>query len=226
MAKRDRAGDVKAEGALKYAHAVARALGISPDDVPKMDVIQFQFDSLNKDFGKGAGEHYAECEDALVDRSQYEAGVFYNARANLSNFCRVEIEVDGKKYPSVEHAFHAGKALFMDKPDVARKFACGGEYASLAGKEVKLKGGKRGAIGDMRAKKIGESLTAQEVWDAYESERVMAAAVRARAAVDKTFTAALASTGKALLVHQTRGAQDVRLSVILHALRDELCALK
>jgi hypothetical protein len=52
----------------------------------------------------------------------------------------------------------------------------------------------------------------------------MNAAIRARAANDKMFRVILKSTGKAILVHQTRGVQDVRLSVILHTVRDELHA--
>ena len=51
-------------------------------------------------------------------------------RKVLSNFHPVVIEVQGKRYPSVEHAFHAAKARCSDKPALAREFEVGGAVAA------------------------------------------------------------------------------------------------
>ena len=45
-----------------------------------------------------------------------------NWRKILSNFHPVTLVVDGREYPSVEHYFHAAKAMYSDKPDIATKF--------------------------------------------------------------------------------------------------------
>ena len=210
---------------LRYALVVANVTNIDPKDVPLMDVIQFQSNSKNESVGKGKGEYFSEEANRIVDRSQYHIFKFLDGRAILSNFTRVEIVVGGRRYPSVEHAFHAGKALLMENIEEASKFECDGEYASFNGIKIKSKGGRKGSIGDMSKKMLidnGSSVSALLLWNMREGYRVMNEAIRARASADKVFRTVILATGKAILVHQTRGTQDERLSRILHTLRNEM----
>jgi len=61
-------------------------------------------------------------------------------RKVLSNFHPVELNVDGRRYPSVEHAFHAAKARCSSNPSAAAHFEVGGSVpkAPLAAKKAAL----------------------------------------------------------------------------------------
>lgn len=72
----------------------------------------------------------------------------------LSNFWEGLVEVDGRVYGSGEGAFHGSKYIEVGKvnegerksllEDYGRKFEIGGEFGSLNGNELKIKGGKKG----------------------------------------------------------------------------------
>merc|ERR1719231_1892886 len=51
-------------------------------------------------------------------------------RKRLSNFWPCVIEVDGRRYPSIEHCFHAAKALCSSKPEIAVDWECGGSVGA------------------------------------------------------------------------------------------------
>lgn len=119
-------------------------------------------------------------------------------RKRLSNFWPCEIDVGGKKYPSVEHAFHALKALHCsDKPTMAVDFECGGRVGSNP-QNAKTAGGK-GAY-----KKVGATLDLAK-WDAQRDDATMIA-LRARVACDAEFCAILRATAGQYLLHFERQA--------------------
>ena len=119
-------------------------------------------------------------------------------RKVLSNFHPVEIEVVGRRYPSVEHAFHAAKARCSSNPEVARQFEVGGSVPSTP-LGAKKAGGRAGFA------KLGTELD-ETRWNAQRDAATMAA-LRARLACDSTFREILATVhSKQLrLVHFERG---------------------
>jgi predicted NAD-dependent protein-ADP-ribosyltransferase YbiA (DUF1768 family) len=193
---------------LRYAKAVLDALKLGTD-VTGHDVIQFMFKSANHPGGLGTGERLSSGSN----RDTYSKFVEQDGRKVLSNMFASEIVVDGHRYPSVEHAFHAGKAFLSGDCETAAKFMCSGEYGGIDAMKVKAKGGKKGIV--MTREQIAE-------WDEKRSAEWMERCIRARVVTDELFRSALASTGSAILVHQTRGTQDLRLSAILHKVRSEL----
>ena len=64
-----------------------------------------------------------------------------NWRRILSNFHQGELVIDGKVYPTPEHAFHAAKARCSSHPSMARMFTVGGTIGPLA-IDAKRGGGK------------------------------------------------------------------------------------
>ena len=116
----------------------------------------------------------------------------------LSNFHPVEIEVDGRRYSSVEHAFHAAKARCSSNPKVAAQFEVGGRVPRdpLA---AKMAGGRKGF------QKLGAVLNVAR-WNR-ERDAATMAALRARLACDDLFREILAAVhAKDLqLLHFERG---------------------
>eukprot|EP00756_Hemistasia_phaeocysticola_P029587 Hpha_TRINITY_DN1623_c0_g1::TRINITY_DN1623_c0_g1_i2::g.48912::m.48912 len=121
-------------------------------------------------------------------------------RRRLSNFWPCEILVDGRRYPSVEHAFHAAKARCSDRPSVAAAFECGGRVGkdALAAKKA---GGRAGFA------KAGAVLDVAK-WDV-ERDGATMAALRARLRVDAVFRSILLRTAERglRLVHFERQGQ-------------------
>lgn len=194
------------------AQRVHRALNL-PGELEQYDVIQFQYGSKNNPVGLGAGEQLSTREGRVVDRSGYATFLECNGRSILSNMFSSEIEVGGVLYPSVEHAFHAGKALLMNDLDGAMKFAKGGEYGELNAVHIKKFGGKRF---------LPMSKEAIRAWNGGESEKRMREAIEARVHSSDLFKRVLKATGNAVLVHQIRGVVDTRLSAILNDIREIL----
>lgn len=64
-------------------------------------------------------------------------------RKILSNFHQVEVEIDGCKYPSPEHAFHAAKVKCSSDPEKSKEFEVGGSipHGPAAAKRMGGKGG-------------------------------------------------------------------------------------
>lgn len=238
------------KGPLDYAVAVLAALPAAEralllssgetDSLPAlarcMDVIQFLASSKNEAAARAHNEHYAPAplKPALLDRTLYSrfTAADVQGRARLSNFAQVPggLQLWGLRFPTAEHAFHAGKAMLLGRNAVAARFAVGGDVAQ-APEAAKRAGGKsktRSLIGNMAAVTVddgtGALRPANDVWDGGHSSTVMEQVLRAKLAADGAFGEALLSSGLAILVHQTRGEQDVRLSVILHKIRSELRA--
>ena len=80
-----------------------------------------------------------------------------NWRRVLSNFYPTQISVEGKDYPTSEHAFHAAKALNSSKPWMSLQFRVGGKVGPLAS-EAKKAGGKA-------AYKKNEAVLSVETWN-------------------------------------------------------------
>jgi len=112
-------------------------------------------------------------------------------RKRLSNFWPCVIEVNGRNYPSVEHAFHAAKAHSSDKPDIARHFECGGSVG--ASPEAAKKAGGRAGFA-----RHGATLDMAK-WDLERDDATMAA-LTARAHADEEYRTILRRT-KDLGVH-------------------------
>ena len=154
-------------------------------------------------------------------------------RKRLSNFHSCKIEIDGRCYPSVEHAFHASKARCSDRPEIARTFECGGSVGSNPA-AAKTAGGKGGF------KKQHATLD-QAQWDRVRDAETTKA-LRARARADAEFCSILRATAahNVHLLHFERqagkaywgGAVDAtgtivgrnRLGELLMELREELNA--
>mmetsp|Transcript_11204 Transcript_11204/g.16684 ORF Transcript_11204/g.16684 Transcript_11204/m.16684 type:complete len:255 (-) Transcript_11204:452-1216(-) len=66
-----------------------------------------------------------------------------NWRYILSNFHPIEIEINGDKYHTPEHAFHAAKCKCSNKPKVYKHFTVTGDIAKDP-KSAKLAGGRKG----------------------------------------------------------------------------------
>lgn len=75
---------------------------------------------------------------------------FKGEYAFLSNFYDCEVLVDGIRYPSVEHAFQAGKTLDMS---IRKSFSC--------------------APTPKDAKKCGRQIALREDWDKVKDERML-----------------------------------------------------
>ncbi len=105
-------------------------------------------------------------------------------RKVLSNFHPVDIEVEGRRYFSVEHAFHAAKVRCSSNPDAAAEFEVGGSVPRdpLAAKKA---GGRAGFA------KLGARLDVAR-WIC-ERDGATMAALRARLACDSTFREILAA---------------------------------
>jgi len=188
-----------------------------------VDVIAFSHASKNAAVGAGASEQLGENRDGDRDGAHRYAAfaAFGDARRQLSNFARAPtgVVVGGALFPSVEHALHAAKGTLIGTPAAlaeANKFWVGGAYADASGPELKAFGGKRNA-----ALNLGPRV---RDWDAHAGAAAMRAAVYSRVERDPRFRAILAATGDAVLVHQVRGHQDVRLGRILMDARDALAA--
>lgn len=196
-----------AKDPLKYARRAHDALCLK-ESLEAHDVIQFEARSKNVPVGFGKGERIATGSSA----AKYNAFIQLDGRRVLSNMCPSQISVDGVMYPSVEHAFHAGKALLIGNEDIAARFAIDGEYGDMTPKEARSAGRHNIPMSD-------DALTE---WNGSASADRMEKCIRARFAVDARFRDALRATRRAILVHQTRGNQDVRLTITLHTIRSEL----
>ena len=194
----------------RYAVMVHEALGLA-DDIDDLDVIQFQCNSRNVAVGVGKGERLTKGSTP----ARYDAFVRLNGRSVLSNMHKALVTVEGRTYPSAEHAFHAGKAMLTGAPETAAMFEVGGEYGRLEPSSAKRYGGR---------KHLTMSAEALAQWNAHAATARMRSVLAARLAQDDAFRQALKATGNALLVHQIRGntAETRRLSLILHELRDTL----
>ena len=112
------------------------------------DVFQFYSKSRPCRPGEGAGER-------RVTSTSY-ASLPRTFRQTLSNFALLPCEYLGKRYPSVEHAFHAAKILRYAPPEtrdaLADRFSYDAAqrrdpaYVGDAGAAVKRAGGKRGVF--------------------------------------------------------------------------------
>ena len=118
-------------------------------------------------------------------------------RKRLSNFWPCVIEIDGRKYPSVEHAFQAAKARVSNKPEVANYFECGGTVEEDAA-AAKRAGNKTGFS------KFDATLD-MAIWDT-QRDGAMFTALKARMSVDAEFCAILKKTAElgAHLLHFER----------------------
>jgi ribA/ribD-fused uncharacterized protein len=129
------------------------------------------------------------CQDPAVEtniqlffsrsRKEDNAGVrVEDWKKKLSNFWPQRININGKEYPSVEHAFQAAKALCSNKPELALQFECGGSVGDSP-QAAKRAGGKT-------AFKIqGAELDASK-WESIRDHEMIAALV-ARTKVDKEY---------------------------------------
>tara|TARA_Y100001958_G_C21247493_1_gene578881 strand:- start:1662 stop:2309 length:648 start_codon:yes stop_codon:yes gene_type:complete len=86
-------------------------------------------------------------------------------RKVLSNFHPVEVEIDGCKYPSPEHAFHAAKVKCSSDPGKSKEFEVGGSI-SHGPAAAKRMGGKGGF------KQLGIELDVDK-WNAVRDEEML-----------------------------------------------------
>lgn len=104
----------------------------------------------------------------------------------LSNFSSIDITIDSKVYPSLEHYFHAAKALHSNNPELAILFEKGNTIGNQSPLEAKKAGGRKsfekyGAILDI------------EKWNKNRDHTIYKALLE-RSKVDKTFRDILINT--------------------------------
>ena len=157
-----------------------------------------------------------------------------NWRKILSNFHNVHITVEGKTFPSVEHYFHAMKALCSDRPEYAQEFEVDGSIGRKSPLDAKRAGSKSGFT------KANNATLDVPRWIATRDKSV-AKALKARAKSDPLFTKILLATKerRLFLLHFERGGAKSywggsiqrltgervgrnRLGEMLMTLRDEL----
>lgn len=98
-----------------------------------------------------------------------------NWRKVLSNFYPSPINIDGKKYDSIEHYFHAAKAMCSNKPEMAENFISGGSIGPnpLDAKRAGGKGAytKTGALLNINKwNKVRDEVTRKAVLSRYNSD--------------------------------------------------------
>ena len=109
-------------------------------------------------------------------------------RKILSNFHNVDITIEGKVYPSIEHYFQAAKALHSNKPELAILFQKGNSIGIQSPVEAKEAGSRK------YYKNNGISLDTEK-WNK-NSEKIMYDALVARSLVDEEFNDILKNSYK------------------------------
>ena len=122
-------------------------------------------------------------------------------RKVLSNFHPCELAMEGRRYASVEHAFHAAKARCSDNPSAAAAFEIGGSVPRDPAK-AKQAGGRAGFA------RLGATLDVAQ-W-ARERDGATEATLRARFGCDAAFREILAACHKRQLklLHFERGSSS------------------
>jgi len=111
-------------------------------------------------------------------------------RKRLSNFWPCTITVAGKRYASIEHYFHAAKALCSDKPAIAASWELGGNVGACPA--AAKKAGGRGGFA-----KAGATLDMAK-WET-ERDRATSVALRARVEADEQYALILRTVAHARL---------------------------
>jgi len=111
-----------------------------------------------------------------------------NWRKVLSNFHLINVTIKGKAYPSVEHYFHAAKAMCSTNPEFAKEFEIGGTVGQKGPLDAKRAGSKAGFA------RAGAQLDVAR-WIS-QRDRCVARALRARARQDTLFRQILLTTHK------------------------------
>ncbi len=174
------------------------------------------FHSRSKDAapGEGVGELTRLPHDAFA-----ELGAIANWRQLLSNFAVAPFDLDGLRWPSVEHFFQASKFSAVD-PAYYRSFSLdsGSALSKSDGAAAKSAGGRR-----------GRPMSPAQIAD-WESRKfaVMRRALEAKYRQNEAHRAALLATWPAKLTHRPLRASHTQvehgLMDVRRVLRDELDA--
>jgi predicted NAD-dependent protein-ADP-ribosyltransferase YbiA (DUF1768 family) len=149
--------------------------------------------------GETVVQFYSKSKD-VADLGRLGEGPTDSSWDKLANFHPIEITVKNHTYPSVEHYFHAGKALCSNRPLCAQELeVAGGRIGQLSPLEAKKAGGKAGFA------RVGATLNVT-TW-LQTRDKAVARALKARAKVDPLFCRILLATRKRRLslLHFERG---------------------
>ena len=92
-----------------------------------------------------------------------------DAMRRLSNFSLDEVEYEGHRYPSIEHAYQAQKYKYSNKPELMADFYIGGKFNTA--NEAKEAGGRKG----MKAKGTALDFTR---WSDAKADQIMEGLVK------------------------------------------------
>jgi len=175
-----------------------------------MTVLMYHSRSADVPPGEGASESRAPGAAPLT-----ELAAIPHWRRRLSNFAEAPFTLDGLRWRSVEHCFHAAK--FRDRaPDYYRRFAMnsGSELSAALGGAVKRAGGRRGRPMPPEDRALWER----------EKSAHLERALYARFNQSPADRALLLATGDATLTHRPARARYVRREVELMRVRARLVA--
>jgi len=175
-------------------------------------VFQFYSRSADAPPGEGSGEKI-KAEDKLKYTTLAAVG---NWRKILSNFHQAEFGLDGHRWQTVEHFYHASK-FKNNNPDFYDLFALdSGSELSKKANLAKVAGGRTGIT---KVKKAGKTQTLRlrpakvtmdpEFFKSGENARAMYRAQMAKYSQNKPSGEALMATGKAKLQHFVRAHKPV-----------------
>lgn len=175
-------------------------------DVSFNDNIVFQFYSKSRDMkpGKGAGEKIS-----VEDMSKYsELAEMKNWRKVLSNFYEGEFELDGLRWLSVEHFYHASK-FKKSQPNFYKLFSL--DSKSDISKLPAMAKGAGGKTGKFKGKQIRpKKITMDEdFFSSGENEKAMYRGQMAKYKQNKEAKDVLMATKDAKLQHFLRGQKPI-----------------
>ena len=171
--------------------------------------VVFMFHSRSKDAPPGMG--VGESLGSLPASAFSSLASTKNWRQVLSNFAPAAFDLDGLRWPSVEHFFQAAKFKHLDRAYWA-SFAEGGVVGGKDGAAAKSAGGRRGRpLNDAQR-------AAWETTKQAEMKKALTAKYRQNAAAQKT----LLATWPAQLTHRPLRARHTQVETGLMEVRAAL----
>ena len=173
--------------------------------------VVLMFHSRSKDAppGQGVGESLG----ALPASAFAALAATRDWRQKLSNFAPAPFDLDGLRWPSVEHFFQAAKFAHLDEA-YWRSFAVGGVVGDKDGAAAKSAGGRKG-----RPLTDGQ----RAAWETRKHE-VMKRALTAKYTQNEEHRAILLCTWPAQLTHRPLRARHTQIETGLMEVRAALAA--
>ena len=202
--------DVKNENKIEFDDSVKSEEALYDENT----VFQFYSKSANKYPGKGAGEKLPDDEKLNYKK----LSTIKDWRKKLSNFHKAEFELDGEKWLSVEHYYHANK--YKNTPEFYKLFTVGSN--SEISKDPALAKAAGGKTGKYKGKRLRDSnIKPDENYMDRRSE-VFEKANFAKYSQNPELKEMLLATNNAKLVHKMQRSKDVEVFTETMRVRERL----